>query len=107
MVTMDEVLKLAGGDASGRVQRRNNFVQHTLYEVIRKNMAIYVNKLLKSGVLDPEWATTTPEDYERKIVEGNTFIMYDWSPNIVRYNLQGTQNNPEYNVEPIYSYNFV
>jgi len=67
-----------------------------------KKMVTYVNKLLKDGVLDKEWATLDSTVYEQKIVEGKTFMMYDWAGNIVRYNNQGKAVDPAYNVEPIY-----
>lgn len=67
-----------------------------------KSMLTYVNKMLDAGVLDNEWATLDSTVYEKRIVEGQTFMMYDWTGNIVRYNSLGKAQDPDYNVSPIY-----
>ncbi len=67
-----------------------------------KDMLEYTNKLYESGILDAEFATLDSTIYEQRIVQGQTFIMFDWVPNIERYNLQGRESNPDYNVTPIY-----
>ena len=67
-----------------------------------KEMLQYTNKLVNDGVLDQEFATLDSTVYEQRIVQGDTFMMYDWAGNITRYNLQGKENDENYNVAPIY-----
>ncbi|MGC6589160.1 hypothetical protein ACPV3A_29965 [Paenibacillus sp. Dod16] len=67
-----------------------------------KNMLQFTNKLFQDGVLDQEFATLDSTVYEQKIVKGNAFILYDWTGNIKRYNLQGKQNDADFNMTPIY-----
>ena len=67
-----------------------------------KNMLEYTRKLVADGVLDSEFATLDSTVYEQRIVQGDTFFMYDWAGNIVRYNQQGKAIDPDYNVTPIY-----
>ena len=67
-----------------------------------KNMLEYTKKLLDDGVLDPEFSTLDSTIFEQRVVQGDTFFMYDWTGNIVRYNQQGKAIDPEYNVTPIY-----
>lgn len=67
-----------------------------------KEMLQYANKLLEAGVLDEEFATLDSTVYEQRIVQGQTFIMCDWTGNAERYNQQGKENDPDYNVSPIY-----
>lgn len=62
----------------------------------------YTNQLYQTGVLDKEFATLDSVVYEQKIVNSETFIMFDWTANKVRYNEQGKQIDPDYNVSPIY-----
>lgn len=67
-----------------------------------KEMLMYTNQLIEDGVLDQEFGTLDSTVYEQKVVQGSTFIMYDWTPNISRYNLEGKQNDDNFNIEPIY-----
>lgn len=67
-----------------------------------KNMLKYTRSLIADGVLDQEFGTLTSTVYEQKIVQGSTFIMFDWVANIRRYNPQGKENDPDYEVIPIY-----
>ena len=67
-----------------------------------KQMLTYMNKLLEAGVLDQEFSTLDSTVYEQRIVQGDTFMMYDWSGNMVRYNAQGKDINPDYQVKVIY-----
>ncbi len=67
-----------------------------------KRMLEYTNKLVVDGVLDEEFGTLDSTVYEQRIVQGKTFFMYDWAANITRYNLQGKENDENYNVTPIY-----
>ncbi len=67
-----------------------------------KQMLEYVAKLVKDGVLDQEFGTLDSTVYEQRIVQGETFMMYDWTGNIDRYNKQGVELDPDYNVTPIY-----
>ncbi|MZK52061.1 MULTISPECIES: extracellular solute-binding protein [Bacteria] len=67
-----------------------------------KNMLKFTNKLFKDGVLDQEFATLDSTVYEQKVTKGDAFILYDWTGNIKRYNLQGKQNDANYNMTPIY-----
>ena len=67
-----------------------------------KSMLTYVHKLLEAGVLDQEFSTLDSTVYEQRIVQGDTFMMYDWSGNMVRYNAQGKAIDPSYQVKAIY-----
>ena len=67
-----------------------------------KEMLQYTNKLVEGGVLDQEFATLDSTVYEQRIVQGQTFFMYDWAGNIARYNLQGKESDENYNVTPVY-----
>ena len=67
-----------------------------------EEMLTYVNKCVKDGVLDKEFTTLDSTVYEQRIVQGQTFMMYDWTGNIDRYNKQGVDIDPDYNVSPIY-----
>ncbi len=67
-----------------------------------KDMLTYVNKLVTDGVLDQEFSTLDSNVYEQRIVQGETFMMYDWTGNIDRYNKQGVEVDEDYNVSPIY-----
>ena len=62
----------------------------------------FTNKLYESGALDPEYTTADDTKYEPKVVNGETFIMFDWAGNISRYNPAGKEIDPDYNVVPIY-----
>lgn len=66
------------------------------------NMLTYVNKLLEAGVLDQEFSTLDSTVYEQRIVQGETFMMYDWTGNTVRYNLSGSELDEDFNVSVIY-----
>ncbi len=67
-----------------------------------KEMLTMMNKMLKAGVLDMEFSTLDSTVYEQRIVQGDTFMMYDWSGNMVRYNSQGKDVDPNYQVKVIY-----
>ncbi len=67
-----------------------------------KDMLTYVNKLVEDGVLDQEFSTLDSTVYEQRIVQGETFMMYDWTGNTVRYNLAGSELDEDYNVSVIY-----
>ncbi len=67
-----------------------------------KDMLIYVNRLLETGGLDKDFATVDSDTYEDRITKGETFIMYDWTANIDRYNKKGIESDKDYNVSPIY-----
>lgn len=67
-----------------------------------KNMLTYVNKLYKDGILDKEFSTLDSTVYEQRITQGKTFIMYDWTGNIKRYNEAGVENDKDYEVTPIF-----
>ena len=67
-----------------------------------KEMLTFINKCVNDGVLDKEFSTLDSTVYEQRIVQGDTFMMYDWTGNIDRYNKQGVEVDPDYNVSPIY-----
>ena len=67
-----------------------------------KQMLEYVAKLVKDGVLDQEFGTLDSTVYEQRIVQGETFMMYDWTGNIERYNKQGVEIDADYNVTPVF-----
>ena len=50
-----------------------------------KNLLQWFNKMLKEGLLDPEFATLDSNVYEQKIMTGKTFFMLDWLGNEKRY----------------------
>ena len=66
-----------------------------------KDMLTYVNKLYSSGVLDQEFSTLDSSTYEERIINGQTFMMYDWAANIDRYDDAGTKVDPNFSVVPI------
>ncbi len=67
-----------------------------------KEMLDYVNRLYTTGVLDAEFSTLDSPTYEQKIMQGETFIMYDWAQNIFRYEAASQVDNPDYNLCIIY-----
>ncbi len=62
----------------------------------------YMNLLYSSGVLDAEFSTLDSPTYEQKIMQGETFIMYDWAMNIYRYEQTAQAENPDYKLQVIY-----
>ena len=66
-----------------------------------KDMITYVNKLYTEGVLDEEYATLDSAVYEERIVNGTTFIMYDWVTNITRYDPVGKEKDPDFELVAI------
>ncbi len=67
-----------------------------------KELLVYMKKLLDNGVLDPEFISLDSAAYEQQVTQGKTFILIDWVGNQVRYNLEGTKANPDFNVQPIF-----
>ncbi|MFI3175233.1 MAG: extracellular solute-binding protein [Bacillota bacterium] len=66
-----------------------------------KEMLATMNALMENGVLDQEFSTLDSSVYEQRIVNGETFMMYDWAGNTSRYMQQGTAIDPDYMVLPI------
>lgn len=67
-----------------------------------KQMLMYMNKLLNAGVLDKEFSTLDSNVYEQRVMNNSNFILGDWVGNEVRYNQNGTKNDAEFNVQPIF-----
>ena len=67
-----------------------------------KEYLTFANALYESGALDAEYATADDTKYEPKVINGETFIMFDWAGNISRYNPSGQEIDPNYSVVPIY-----
>ncbi|MFI3238376.1 MAG: extracellular solute-binding protein [Lachnospiraceae bacterium] len=65
-------------------------------------MLSYMNQLIETGVLDQEFTTLESTDYESKIIQGTTFIIFDWCVNISKYNAAGAELDEDYNVAMIY-----
>jgi len=67
-----------------------------------KNLLMYMNKLYKAGVLDPEFNTLDSTVYEERVTSGKTFILVDWIGNQVRYNAVGRKLEAGFDIEPIF-----
>lgn len=66
-----------------------------------KNMLTYLAKMSKDGVLDQEYSTADDANYEGKILNGKSFMMYDWSANIKRYTDMGAKKDPDFKLSII------
>lgn len=67
-----------------------------------KEMLMYMNELVNAGVLDKEFTTLDSNVYEQRVINGTNFILADWVGNEIRYNKAGKENNPDFNVQPIF-----
>jgi len=67
-----------------------------------KAMLEYCNMLLKEGILDPEFTTLDSNVYEERVVNSETFILADWVGNELRYNKNGKEKDPDFNVQMIF-----
>ncbi len=63
-----------------------------------KNLLQWFNKMLKEGLLDPEFATLDSNVYEQKIMTGKTFFMLDWLGNEKRYYATARKEDPDFTI---------
>lgn len=66
-----------------------------------KEMATLVHNMYKDGVLDQEYATLDAAVYEQKVVQGSTFIVFDYIKNIEKFVTEGKKIDPDYELELI------
>ncbi len=66
-----------------------------------REMVTYMNNLYTNGVLDIEWNTLDSTVYEQKVTTGQTFILYDWSQNVIRYHNEGRKTDEDFTIETI------
>lgn len=67
-----------------------------------KDMVTIANKMYSTGVLDKEYSTIDSVVYEQKVTQGKTFILYDWGEYINKYESQGKEVDPDYDLQIIY-----
>ena len=67
-----------------------------------KEFLEYTNRLYSKKILDRQYAKLDSTIYEARIINGQTFIMYDWVTNIGNYNAKGKEIDPDYKLTPIF-----
>ncbi len=63
-----------------------------------REMVTWMNKMFSEGLLDVEWNTLDSTIYEQKVTTGQTFILYDWSGNALRYHTEARDEDPDFTI---------
>lgn len=66
-----------------------------------QTILIYLNKLYKDGLLDPELFTQDVDQWTQKITTGKSFVAYDWTDQNSDINTAGKNTDPAFDFENV------